>query len=337
MFPDQHHSWKPLGSAYPSPFWPSLVPCLCGVTLAKLARSCTSLHVAACHEIMCRLHLAWAEHMAIRGYVLQAIARQTLPVIPQTYSTRGVPFGIVNNYDLGLTSSIATGLYAALVRCLTGIISYVNPNFEYTSCQMKHHTAQDVADVHIDPCSGGLIALTAFGNEGPADFWRYDPATPDQEAVFLPVPVHGLRGFDAGQQLRGRVESIMDRWVIYDGSLPHVLMPVENPCYVVRYFVRKRPNSVPGWEELRRDLLDIGFAMPMQERPPVTDSDGWRLWEGEVNIPPDVQEKVSQQIDEKMRHLRHPMRHSQDTEEICAALCRVLRCISESRMAAFGR
>jgi len=129
-------------------------------------------------------------------------------------------------------------------------------DFKYTTIQLNKGYA---ARLHVDGNNHGPSYIIAMGDFTGGQLWIYDGHGP----VELEVPEGGLRGYKhlkPGAKVQGTLHDVKNRWLQFDGRVPHCAMDFRGERYSLVFFSRSRFEHLAN--EHRERLQSNGFPLP---------------------------------------------------------------------------
>eukprot|EP00811_Abedinium_folium_P028413 NODE_4396_length_1897_cov_4.832768.p1 GENE.NODE_4396_length_1897_cov_4.832768~~NODE_4396_length_1897_cov_4.832768.p1 ORF type:complete len:541 (-),score=79.15 NODE_4396_length_1897_cov_4.832768:168-1790(-) len=194
-----------------------------------------------------------------RSLVLQGLNSVTFPLSKRrNVMKRGVVKPIYG-MCLGMTECWYTGPVMSrpsrerpmLAKLICALARHEMPGFTFTSVQLNKNYA---AALHVDKNDAGHSAIIGLGDYTGGQLWL--DSVPNGVAI---APMA------ASKVSSGAAIDIRGRWSVFDGNMPHCVLPFRGQRYTIIYFTRLRGGDVgenPSRSFMGRRLLELGFALP---------------------------------------------------------------------------
>ncbi|CAK0814276.1 unnamed protein product, partial [Prorocentrum cordatum] len=154
-------------------------------------------------------------------------------------SIKAMCLGMVKPYFSPVTASRRTRLLPNVTKLCTKFLRRQpdadRGGFMYTSIQLNYNYN---AKMHVDKNNHGPSYIIGLGSYTKGGLWIYDPNGTD----FQKVTVSKLPGYPhlrEGDMAPGFVVDIKDRWLRFDGTIPHMALDFEGTRISIVYFSRK--------------------------------------------------------------------------------------------------
>ena len=131
-------------------------------------------------------------------------------------------------------------------------------DFPYTTIQFnKNYTAK----MHVDGNNHGWSYIIGLGDYSGGELWLYDPKAHAEMEV--KDTMRGFPELKVGMMARGKVVSIKNTWIKFDGNCPHAVYPFEGKRISIVLFTRQRWLNMRA--EHKEKLMGFGFPIPGDE------------------------------------------------------------------------
>ena len=190
------------------------------------------------------------EHSGSRDSILVALEAIAFPASKRSNVRRAGEGGEVLGMCLGMTECWYKGPMPSrhtrerpnLCRLLCAFARRELPGFHFTSIQVNKDYA---AELHVDKKDAGDSRIIGLGPYLGGQLWVDD-------------------GSNGG---KGRVANIKEKWLGFDGNLPHKVLPFQGRRYTLVFFSKLRGWSVGLTPDSKhaKVLLDLGFPLPVKQ------------------------------------------------------------------------
>lgn len=240
--------------------------------LAKRDGNCT----------MCKVHRGCGARKGIRDETIYIPDDITWDFMFETFEKVGFPhcdsrknvmtgglsfvecfcLGIVNCYARGpVLSQMATKMHN-FTRLTT---SKFHQDAPYKDLPDQRHNFSVVqvnrsvkCKMHVDGNNVGPSYICAFGDFTGGETWIYDGVGPVEMTV-----QDNLRGYDLpiGSVVKGTLHDVKNKWVHFNGRVPHCTMPFEGKRYALVFFIHNCTGRLKD-TNLAKTMDELGFTMP---------------------------------------------------------------------------
>lgn len=204
-------------------------------------------------------------------------------------------FGIVNCYSVGPVVSVMTHRMPQLARLVIEKLKRDKPDRDlatgphpFTIIQVNRSV---FCKMHVDGNNAGPSYICTFGNFTGGDVWIYDGHGPVSQTV--EEPLRGYPSLKVGDVIKGTCHDARNKFVYFDGRVPHRTMPFEGRRYAFVYFVHNCTGRLKN-QEILETLKNFGFRVPDPKHAnlkKVTDDDIRNFDENPDLIEEDLKEK----------------------------------------------
>eukprot|EP00927_Polykrikos_kofoidii_P017600 TRINITY_DN18038_c0_g3_i1.p1 TRINITY_DN18038_c0_g3~~TRINITY_DN18038_c0_g3_i1.p1 ORF type:complete len:869 (+),score=174.94 TRINITY_DN18038_c0_g3_i1:308-2608(+) len=159
----------------------------------------------------------------------------------------GICLGMTSAYS-GPVPSTWTRKMPNLSKLLCDFIRHEKPGFHFTSIQINKDYG---AALHVDKNNAGTSVIIGFGPYTGGELWIDDGSS------------------------TGRAVDLHGRWLTFDGTQPHAVLPFVGRRYTLVFFTRSLGSGGEVGENpsspFAKCLLSLGFALPPKAPPPDTE------------------------------------------------------------------
>ena len=168
------------------------------------------------------------------------------------------PMGAVLNYCQCLMCSRTLSVWPNLGKLVNRWAFQKLKDFPYTTIQFnKNYTAK----MHVDGNNHGWSYIIGLGDYSGGELWLYDPKAHAEMEV--KDTMRGFPELKVGMMARGKVVSIKNTWIKFDGNCPHAVYPFEGKRISIVLFTRQRWLNMRA--EHKEKLMGFGFPIPGDE------------------------------------------------------------------------
>lgn len=142
-------------------------------------------------------------------------------------------------------------LLVAFAKHATGEVG----SLKFTSVQLNRNYA---ARLHVDRNNLGLSAIVGVGGYESGGLWIMNPGGEKlQEGDLGMCVAEPLQGYDfkRGDVIYGQVHSIHNKWVQFDGRVPHAALPFTGTRISLVFFCRATCNNIKAEDRNSEGVL----------------------------------------------------------------------------------